>query len=153
MGEAVFPPCCLAPSFKMSHVCTTACNAFDPAASHCQSTPLSETSGHSWACLSQFLVWSTPPFPGVWYSQGFLVPSKSLFPQSCVSSGGSMVGLIATSSKRTYAIPRSATEQSPGSRPLLTCTSIGDTQTQFWLSLCELGVCFVPFSGLSNSDD
>ena len=64
-----------------------------------------------------------------------------------------MVGLIATSSKRTYAIPRSATEQSPGSRPLLTCTSIGDTQTQFWLSLCELGVCFVPFSGLSNSDD
>ena len=36
------------------------------------------------------------------------VPSKSLFPQSCVSSGGSMVGLMATSSKRAYAIPRSA---------------------------------------------
>ena len=30
------------------------------------------------------------------------VPSKSLFPQSCVSSSGSMVG---TSSKRAYAIP------------------------------------------------
>ena len=26
------------------------------------------------------------------------VPSKSLFPQSCVSSGGSMIGLMATSS-------------------------------------------------------
>ena len=36
------------------------------------------------------------------------VPSKSLFPQSCVSSGGSMVELMATSSKRVYAIPRSA---------------------------------------------
>ena len=33
------------------------------------------------------------------------VPSKSLFPQSCVSSGSSMVGLMATSSKRAYAIP------------------------------------------------
>ena len=28
--------------------------------------------------------------------------------QSCVSSGGSMVGLMVTSSKRAYAIPRSA---------------------------------------------
>ena len=36
------------------------------------------------------------------------VPSKGLFPQSCVSSGSSMVGLIATSSKRAYAIPKSA---------------------------------------------
>ena len=32
------------------------------------------------------------------------VPSKSLFPQSCVSSGRSMVALMATSSKRAYAI-------------------------------------------------
>ena len=36
------------------------------------------------------------------------VPSKSLFPQSCVSSGSSMVGLMVTSSKRAYAIPMSA---------------------------------------------
>ena len=36
----------MATSFKMSHVCTTARNAFDPAASHCQSTSPSETSGH-----------------------------------------------------------------------------------------------------------
>ena len=35
------------------------------------------------------------------------VPSKSLFPQSCASSGGSTVGLMATSSKRVYAILRS----------------------------------------------
>ena len=36
------------------------------------------------------------------------VPSKSLFLQSCVSSGGPMVGLMVTSSKTAYAIPRSA---------------------------------------------
>ena len=41
------------------------------------------------------------------------VPSKSLFPQSCVSSGGSMVGLFAASSKRAYAIPRSAAPRAP----------------------------------------
>ena len=35
------------------------------------------------------------------------VPSKSQFPQSCVSSGSSMVGLMATSSKRACAVPRS----------------------------------------------
>ena len=35
------------------------------------------------------------------------MPSKSLFPQSCVRSGSSMVGLMATSSKRAYAILRS----------------------------------------------
>ena len=41
------------------------------------------------------------------------VPSKSLFSQSCVSSGGSMGGLMVTSSKRAYAIPRSAAPRAP----------------------------------------
>ena len=41
------------------------------------------------------------------------VPSKSLFPQSCVNSSGSMVGLMATSSKRAYAIVRSAAPRVP----------------------------------------
>ena len=49
-----------------------------------------------------------------------------------------MVGLMVTSSKRAYAIPKSAGFQSPCpcSSPLLNCTSTGDTQTQFCLSLC-----------------
>ena len=70
--------------------------------------------------------------------QVLFVPSKSLFPQSCVSSGGSMAGLMATSSKRVYAISNSAAPRAPAScgRPLLTCTFAGDTQTLFWLSLC-----------------
>ena len=48
------------------------------------------------------------------------VPSKSLFPQSSVSSGGPVVGLMATSSKRAYAIPRSA---APRALPLQQSTS------------------------------
>ena len=41
------------------------------------------------------------------------VPSKSLFPHSCVSSGDSTVGLMVTSSKRAYAKPRSAEPRAP----------------------------------------
>ena len=41
------------------------------------------------------------------------VPSKSLFPQSCVSSGSSMVGSMVTFSKRAYSIPRSAAPRAP----------------------------------------
>ena len=65
-------------------------------------------SGHSRASLGQSLVGSLLLSHGSWCAQGFVVTFKSLSPQSCVSSGGSMVGLMATSSKRAYAIPRSA---------------------------------------------
>ena len=41
------------------------------------------------------------------------VPSKSVFPESCVSSGGSIEGLMVTSSNRAYAIPRSAAPRAP----------------------------------------
>ena len=50
-----------------------------------------------WGYCSFFLV------PGT--HKVLFVPSKSLFPQFCVSSGSSMVGLMVTSSKRAYAIP------------------------------------------------
>ena len=52
--------------------------------------------------------WVTVPF-----SKVLFVPSKSLFPQSCVSFGSSMVGLMVTSSKAAYAIPRSAAPRAP----------------------------------------
>ena len=42
------------------------------------------------------------------------VPSKTLLPQYCVSSGGSMMGLMVTSSMRAYATPRSAAPRAPG---------------------------------------
>ena len=41
------------------------------------------------------------------------VPSKSLFPQYCVTSGGSMAGLMATSSNSAYVIPRSTAPRAP----------------------------------------
>ena len=82
--------------------------------------------------------------PGV--HKAMFVPSKSLFPQSCVSSGGSMVGLIATSSKRAYATPMQiCCIQSPCGRPLLTCTSTGGTQTLLAQSLwVECAFCAFP---------
>ena len=66
------------------------------------------------------------------------VPSKSLFPQSCISSDGSMVGLMVTSSKRAYCHTQVCCTHSlcPYSRPLLIHTFSGDIQTQFWLSFC-----------------
>jgi len=49
--------------------------------------------------------------PGI--QEVLFVPSKSLFLQSCVSSDDSVVGLMVTSSKRAYAIPRSAAPRAP----------------------------------------
>ena len=49
--------------------------------------------------------------PGV--NRVSFVPSKSLFPQSCVSPSGFMVGLMATSSRRAYAIPRPTAPRVP----------------------------------------
>ena len=43
----------------------------------------------------------------------FCLCPPSVFPQSCVSSGSSMVELMATSSKRTYALPRSTAPRAP----------------------------------------
>ena len=126
MGWAVFPPNCLAwgqtmvevmkimvTSFKRPQAHTATVSAPNPAAGHRQPTPLPETPGHSRASLHQSLVWSLLFSPGSWCAQVLFVPSKSLFPQSCVSSCGSMVGLMVTSSKRVYAIPRSTAPRAP----------------------------------------
>ena len=125
MGGAVFPPCCLTweqtivevikkmvTTFKRSRACTATLSAPIPAAGHHWPTPLPENPGHSEKSLGQSIVRSLPsPGPGV--QKVLFVPSKSLFPQSCVSSGGSVVGLMATSSKRTYATPWSIAPRAP----------------------------------------
>ena len=62
------------------------------------------------------LLWSHCSFflgPGAY--NVLFVPSKSLCPQSCVSSGSSVVRLMVTSSKRAYAIPRSTAPRAPES--------------------------------------
>ena len=103
-----------ATSFKSSHACTAALSARDPAAGHCQCMPLPETPethGRVWASL----FWGHHSFLlGSGAHKVLFVPSKSLFPQFYVSSSGSMVGLMATSSKRADAIPRSAAPRAPG---------------------------------------
>ena len=71
---------------------------------------LLDTHGQVWVSL----LWGHCSFlmvPGA--HKVLFVPSKSLFPHSCVSSGGSMVGLMATSSKTVYAVPRSTAPRDP----------------------------------------
>ena len=63
---------------------------------------------------TQTLFWlSLCGVSGSWCTQDSVCALQGLFSQSCVSSGGSMVGLMATSSKRAYAIPRSAEPRAP----------------------------------------
>ena len=100
-------------SFKRSHARTATLSAPNPGVGHHRSTPPPETPGHSQASMGQSLWGHFSFLLGPGEHKVLFVPSKSLFPQSCVSSGGSMVGLMVTSSKRAYAIPRSAAPRAP----------------------------------------
>ena len=95
-------------SFKRSSAHTATLSAPDPAAGHHRPMPPPETPGHSQASLVSLLGGHCSFLLGPGAHKFLFVPSKSSFPQSCVSSGGSLVGLMATSSKRAYATPRSA---------------------------------------------
>ena len=99
MGWLVFPSCCLArgqimvgvmtimaTSLKRTYARTVLFSAPDPMAGHCRPTPPLETPRHSQACLAQSLVGTLLLSPGSWCTQVLFGPSKSLFPQSCVSS-------------------------------------------------------------------
>ena len=103
----------MATSFKRSHAHTATLSTPKPEIGHCWPTPLPrllDTHSQVWVSLwwghSSFLLG-----PGV--HRVLHVPSRSLFPQSSVSSVGSMVGLMAASSKKAYAIPRSAAPKAP----------------------------------------
>ena len=83
-------------SFRRSHACTATLSARSPAAGHCQPLPPLETPGHSQASLGQVCLCH-----------------PRVCPQFCVSSGGSIVEIMAISSKRVYATPRSAAPRAP----------------------------------------
>ena len=85
-------------------------SAPSPAAGHRQSMPPLETPGHSWAGLGQSLVGHCSFLLGPGAYEVLFVSSKSLIP-SPVSVLA--VGLMATSSKRAYAIPKSAAPRAP----------------------------------------
>ena len=118
---------------------------------------LLDTSGQVWVSL----LWGHCSFllgPG---AQGSVCGLQEPISQFCVSSGSSMVGLMVTSSKRAYAIPKSAAPshtqvcctQSPCPRvsPLLTRTSSGDAHSSVSVSVGSLGpgvhkICLSPLS-------
>ena len=101
----------MATSFKGSHACTATLTAPNPASGHHQPTPLLETPGYSQASLDQSPVVSLLPSPGSWWTSFCLCPPRVFSP--VLSSGSSMMGLMATSSKRTYAISMSAVPRAP----------------------------------------
>ena len=126
MGRAVFPPCYLTwgqtmgevmkimvTSFRRSHAHTATLAALNPAAGQCQPhlhQRLLDIYRQVWVSL----LWGHCSFllcPGA--QKVLFVPSKSLFPQAGISSGGSVVGLVVTSSQRAYAIPSSTAPRAP----------------------------------------
>ena len=148
MGGAVFPPCCLSwdqTVVEVMKIMVTSLkgpmqalllNAPNPASGQHRPMPPLETAGHSWASLVS-LLWGHCSFllgPGV--HKFLFVPSKSLFPQFCVSSGSSMVGLMATSSKRAYALPKSDAPRAPAS-VAVHCWHVSAQET---LKLCSVSV-------------
>ena len=89
----------MATFFKSSRAHTATRSAPDPAAGHRQPTPPPETPGHSQASLGQSLVESLVLFPRSLCAQGFVCAfQESVSP--VLYSGGSMVELMVTSSKR-----------------------------------------------------
>ena len=71
-------------SFKTSHACTAALSVTNPAAGHCQPTPLLEYPGHSLESLCQSLVGSLLLSPGSWRSQDFVFAlQESVSPVLC----------------------------------------------------------------------
>ena len=120
-----------------SHTCTPALSAANPAACHCRPTPLPETPGHSWASLGQSLLWSLFVSPGSWCAQGFVCALQECVSPVLCTFWWLYGGLMTTSSKRAYAIPRSAAPRAP--TPVAGhCRPIPPQEIlkQFWLSLC-----------------
>ena len=117
MGRAVFPPCYLTwdqtmvnvmkimvTSFKRSHAQHFCTQCLQPCS---RPLPSQTSAGDSWTLIGKSGSVScrvTAPFSWVLVPTRFVSP-KNLFPQSCVSSGSSMVGLMVASSKRAYAYP------------------------------------------------
>ena len=100
-------------SLKRSHAHTATLSAPNPAASHCRPMPPPETTGHLWASLGHSLMGSLLLLPGSLCVQGsvcVLWESVSLVLCKFWQLYG---GLMATSSKRAYAIPRSAAPRAP----------------------------------------
>ena len=125
-------------SFKRSHAGTGILSAPNHAAGHCQPTPPSWTPGLSWGSLGQSPVGSLLLSPGSWCTQASVYAlQESVSPALCmfwwlyggVNSHLFYEGLFHPQVYWTQISCHCISQ-------LLTCTSTGDTQTQFCLSLC-----------------
>ena len=99
----------MATSFSRS--CTHCCTQCPRPCS--RPPPTHASPGDSRASLGQSLVGSRLLSPGSWCTQGSVCALPEPVSQSWVSSDGSVVRLMATTSKRAYAIPRSAAPRAP----------------------------------------
>ena len=100
-------------------------------------TPLLETPGYSQARLGQSFVGSLILYPGSWCTRFCLCPPRIYFPvlgKFWQLYGGVNGDLLQEGLCHTQV----CCTQSPctNGSPLLTCTSIGDAEAQFCLSLC-----------------
>ena len=124
----MFPPCYLTWGQTMVELMKIMATSFK--SSPARTATLSPRSPPKQATTNPHVCWTllgesesvscgvTAPFSWVLMHKVLFVPSKSLFPQSSVSSG-SMVWFMATSSKRAYAISRTL---HPESLPLRQAT-------------------------------
>ena len=94
-------------SFKRFYAGTATFSALNPAASH-HDARLCWRLLHPTGKSETVSCGITATFSWILVHKVLFVPSKSLFPQSCVSSGSSMVGLMVASSKRAYVVPKPA---------------------------------------------
>ena len=98
---------------KRSLAPTATPSASNPVAGHRRPMPLMETPGHSGASLGQSLVGSLLLSPGCWCTQGFVCAIQESVSQVLCKFWWLYGGLMAISSKRAYAIPRSAAPRAP----------------------------------------
>ena len=92
---------------------------------------LPDTHRHVWNSL----LWSLFLSPGSWCTRCCCALQESIS-QSCVSSGSSMVGLMATSSKRAYAIPSLLHPEPLTLQQFTADLYLCKRHSQFCLSLC-----------------
>ena len=151
MGGTVFPPCYLtwgqtmvevmkimATSFKRFHAYTTEHSASNPAAGHLLTHP---STGDSWTLMGKSGSVSCGVTDSVsWvlvHTRFCLCLARVCFPVPCKFwwlYGGVIGNLLQKGLCHTQVYFTQS--PCPSSSPLLTCSSTGDTQTQFCLSLC-----------------
>ena len=156
MGGAVFPPYLPGPNYGggsedngdlLQKIPCMHC--YSPCPQPCsRPPPINAFARGSQTLTGKSPVWSLFLSPGSWCTR-FCGALQECISQSYVSSGSSMVGLMATSSKRSYAIP--TPKARPCSRPLPTRASAGDAHSSVSVSVGPLGpgarkVCLSPLS-------